>query len=166
MAWSRTKTSQPATGAPRLVAVPSISGATEILSPGDYSVPDPSREWEDFRDPADGDRRIQPGQVLVETPLFLHNTNASAVTVVVYVVLQTGTRIDQINVEIPAGDTYTHNMPGQVFRKTGLAKESGDRLFVNPSVNGVIDVTVGVSEGALEENQPLQGSPSFVVETG
>jgi hypothetical protein len=167
MAWKRTTTSQPATGAPELIAIPGLTGATEIISPGDYSVPDPNRTWADFRDPDDpARRRIQPGQILVETPLLLYNTSESPVTVEVYAVLQDGTRADQLRIVIPGNDTYTHSMPGQIFRKTGLAKEAGDRLFVRPLTDGVINITVSVSSGAVEQDQPLQGSPSFIVETG
>jgi len=126
----------------------------QIFDVPDYSVPDPNRNWP-HRDPADDDRRIQPGMVFLETPMLFYNSHTEAVDVEIRVFPEAGgAGVFQGVFTIPPGDTYTHPLPGQRFMKADPASSNGDSLQLKASIDGVVDVTCYGSVGAAEQDQP------------
>ncbi|WBH17043.1 hypothetical protein [Sphingomonas radiodurans] len=129
---------------------------TTILEANDFSVPDTSVRWPGVanRDPANADRRIQPGFALIEAPLMFHNTDVVERRIDIRILTEDAAEVVQARITIPAGDTYMHPAPGQRLLKLTLASASGDRLQVRAEVAGVIHLTAAASEGAAEQHQP------------
>ena len=151
----RITTDQPATSRPQLIAESGIgTGWLTVAEAPDYSVPDTTRRWPNDRDPADDDRRVQPGQALLTTPLFAHNTAADPRWIEVQVIAEDGTTALIAAVTIPPGDTYSLPCAGMTMTKTQIGTSQGGRMQVRAEEAGVIDVTGTVNIGAAEQDQP------------
>lgn len=152
---TRINTDQAATARPQLVGLVGIPTSwTTVLEPNDYSVPDTTGTWPE-RDPSDGTRRIQPGQALIEAPLMFFNKDTGvAHRIDVQIVTEDGDAVQQVSVEIPPLETYSHPAPGQILTKRDLATSSGDRLQVKADTAGVVDLTFAASLGAAEQDLP------------
>jgi len=151
----RITTQQPATARPDLIAVSGLPTAwTTIAEAPDYSVPDTTRRWPNDRDPADDDRRIQPGAALIFTPPYVHNRDTVERWVEFRVLAEDGTTAMQARVTIPPGDTYSHPIAGITLTKTQIATSNGDRLQMRAEAADALDVTGTVNIGAAEQDQP------------
>lgn len=152
----RISTQQPSTSRPVLIAVKNLQVSfTTIAEAPDYSVPDPTVRWPNERDPADADRRIQPGQALFVTPLFVHNRDTEADHYVLFqIVTQAGDVVEQGRIDIPALETYSHPIAGITLTKTDLSAANGDRLQVRASTNNMLDITGTLNIGAADQDQP------------
>jgi len=131
---------------------------TTILEANDFSAPDPNNDWPE-RDPANADRRIQPGYALILAPLMLHNTSGADCWVEIRTLVEGAVapagEVSQLRVTIPARDTYLHPAPGQQLLKLTLASANGDRLQIRAQTAGVIHLTSAAAEGSAEQHQPV-----------
>jgi len=151
----RHRVRQAGAAVPKPILVDAIGTAWDtILEAPDFSVPDPQRRFATARDPADTERRIQPGFALVEAPIMFHNSSPSTVTVEIGILREDGVRVIQAAVAITAQETYLHPSPGQRLLKLDTASAEGDRLQVRASEAGVVSVTSTGSEGAAEQHEP------------
>lgn len=125
-----------------------------VLSPPDFSVPDPQLRFPDSRDPLDNQRRIQPGFALVESPLMFHNSSLNPVVIEISILREDGTRIMQARINVTGEETYLHPAPGQRMLKMDHTTEDGDLLQVKASVANVVSLTGTASEGAAEQHEP------------
>lgn len=140
---------------PKSIFVESIGTAWEtVLEAPDFSVPDPQLRWPGDRDPADNERRIQPGFALVEAPIMFHNTSPNTVQVEISVLLEDGTRVVQGAIDVVGLETYLHPSPGQRLMKQDADSSAGDRLQVRASMASAVSVTSTASEGAAEQHEP------------
>jgi hypothetical protein len=140
---------------PRPIFVEAIGTAWQtILEAPDFSVPDPQRRFATDRDPADAERRIQPGFALIEAPIMFHNGSLNAVSVEISILREDDVRVLQAVIRITAGETYLHPSPGQRLLKLDTNSAEGDRLQVKASEAGVVSVTSTGSEGAAEQHEP------------
>lgn len=149
--------SQPATSRPKLLALSQIDNDWETIAEApDYSVPDPTLRWPNDRDPANASRRIQAGQAIITTPLFVHNAGVEApVTVFVRVLTQQDEEAVQARIEVPAGETYMHPCAGITLVKDDLTAEAGDRLQVRASAAAApVHISFAVAIGAADQDQP------------
>ena len=152
---SRHVVRQAGAAVPIRILVPAIGTDWQtILTPPDFSIPDPQFRFPSGRDPNDSQRRIQPGFALVEAPLMLHNTSLEPVTVEVRILSENNEDIQQARIDLIARDTFLHPAPGQRLLKMTPSSEFGDRLQVRASINGVVQITAIASEGAAEEHEP------------
>ena len=132
----------PSTGYPEnlvLVDVP----ATVTTIPGadapDYSVPDPSNQYEQ-RDPLDPTRAILPGQIFFLTPLSVVNKSGTQESLTVFLLQEDGTLVNFGTAIVPAGDTAYIPLNGRSLLKRDPLVANGDRLQVQASTPGVFDV--------------------------
>lgn len=152
---TRINTEQPATAKSELVAIEGVSDTWETIAEApDFSVPDTTKQWPNTRDPNDSDRRIAPGQVLIETPLMVHNRDTDRCTMTVRTHLEDGTTAIQVAVEIPPGETYSHPLPGQTLTKRDQTATNGDRIEVQAARPDALDLTVSISTGLAEQHLP------------
>jgi hypothetical protein len=128
-----------------------------VLEASDFSVPDPQRRFPGARDPADDERRIQPGFALIEAPLMFFNGGTSAVTLEVSILREDGTRVQQAMIGIISQETYLHPAPGQRMLKRDPATAHGDRMQVKASAANAVQLTSTASEGAAEQHDPEAG---------
>jgi hypothetical protein len=153
----RIKTQQPAVARPVGIYYAGLPAVfTELISPPDYSVPDPNENWPDTRDPNDDKRRIVPGMVMLEAPLLFFNQHDAAVNLELRILLEDSRSVMQLTVPIPALDTYQHPCPGQRLLKMQIATGKGDVLQARASVPNVVHVTGAGSIGSAEQDQPEQ----------
>ncbi|QBF32136.1 hypothetical protein [Thalassococcus sp. S3] len=152
---ARISTQGPAVARPvklSLNAVPSIP--TVLAEADDYSVPDAQQVWP-HRDPGDINRRIQPGEALIESPLFVYNGDpGEAVTITLDVELEDGTVIVHSVTRIPPGETASLPIAGQRLLKLDPDAAFGDRLRATASKANVLQVMASATKGATEEDQP------------
>ena len=164
---ARIKTRQAAVARPFGIYMNGLLGSfNSIIDVPDYSVPDPNNNWPE-RDPLDADRRIQPGMVFIETPMFLHNTSDTETVEVEVRIFPEGASqgAHQLKIEIPPGDTFRHPIPGQRLMKVDPGSSDGDQLQVkensslagsSPGVTGFVHLTLHGSIGSAEQDQPVQ----------
>ena len=140
---------------PKSIAIESIGTVWEtILEAPDFSVPDPQLRWPTDRDPADNERRVQPGFALVEAPIMFYNNSLDTVTVEISILQEDDTRVVQAVIQITTMETYLHPSPGQRLLKLNKDSSNGDRLQVKASTAGVVSITSTGSEGAAEQHEP------------
>jgi len=140
---------------PKSIAIESIGTAwVTILEAPDFSVPDPQLRWPTDRDPADNERRIQPGFALVESPIMFHNGSLNTVTVEISILTEADVRIVQAIIQVTPQETYLHPAPGQRLLKLDKATANGDRIQVKASAIDSVTVTSTGSEGAAEQHEP------------
>ncbi len=125
-----------------------------VLEAPEFSVPDTQRRFPGARDPADAERRIQPGFALIEAPLMFYNASLASVTLDIRILHEDGAEVQQAMVELIAQDTFLHPAPGQRLLKRDPDRVHGDRLQVRASVAGVVQLTSTASEGAAEQHDP------------
>lgn len=149
-------TSQPAISRPTMIAFDDLSDDwLTIAEAPDYSVPDPTVRWPNERDPEDPNRRIQPGQLLFTTPLYVHNT-APEQRLIEFRVLyhRTDALVRQARVILPGYETYIHPVSGFTLIKDDPEKSFGDRLQVRLADPDGVEVTGTAVIGAAEQDQP------------
>lgn len=147
--------SQSAVSKPVRIAVAGLAvDWLTILEANDFSLPDPQGIFPDDVDPADADRRIEPGVALIESPLMFHNVSDANCWVELQVLTEGGDSVVQCKITIPPGDTYTHPAPGQRLLKLLKASANGDRMQVRAQTVNVIHLTAAASEGGSEQHQP------------
>lgn len=140
---------------PKSIFVASIGTVWQtVLEAPDFSVPDPQLRWANDRDPADNERRIQPGSALVEAPMMFFNPGPLFLVLDISILREDGVRVAQAQIEIENGETYLHPAPGQRLLKTDLTSANGDRFQVKASVAGQLRLTSTASEGAAEQHEP------------
>ena len=153
----RIPSSQPATSRSKTVSVEGVNDDWQtFFEAPDYSVPDPTLRWPDERDPEDANRRIQPGQVIITTPLFIYNAHPELDAVVeVRVLTQDGEGGVQAHVRVPPRETYLHPCAGVTLVKDNPAAQFGDRLQLR-DVTGAenLHVTFSVAVGVADQDQP------------
>ena len=150
---------QPATSRPELVVLDAIGTSWETVAEApDYTVPDETGKWPDERDPADATRRIQPGQTLITTPLFIHNADAQKRWVEVQVVAEDGTTAKQLRTFIPAGYLFSHPIAGLTLTKFDLTSANGARLQVRAEVGGFLSLTASTVVGSAEQDLPTRAA--------
>lgn len=125
-----------------------------VLEAPDFSVPDPQRRFPGARDPADAERRIQPGFALIEAPMMFFNGGTGTVTLEVSILREDGTRVRQAVIGIVSQETYLHPAPGQRMLKRDPDTAHGDRMQVKASAASTVQLTSTASEGAAEQHDP------------
>lgn len=149
----------PSTGYPEtlyLVDVPvtmtTLDGGLTGADAPDYSVPDPSNQYE-VRDPSDPTRAILPGQIFFLTPLSVTNKTASDETLDVQILLEGGnTTISLGSIVVPALDTAYVPVNGRSLLKLDANSVNGDQLQVSASTGNVFDVTVSADLSPASQN--------------
>ena len=149
----------PSTGYPEnfyLVDVPvtatTLEGGISGSDAPDYSVPDPSNQYE-VRDPADPTRAILPGQIFFLTPLSATNKTGTEESITVTLLLEDG--VTEINVGtaiVPAGDTAYIPLNGRSLLKRDANAFNGDQLQVAASNANVFDVWVSAEGSPASQN--------------
>ena len=125
-----------------------------VLEAPDFSVPDTQRRFINDRDPADDERRIQPGFALIEAPLMFFNTGVVPVVVDIRILDEDNNIYQQASINIIGRDTFLHPAPGQRLLKLDKDSSNGDRLQVKATIENAIILTSSGSVGAAEQNEP------------
>jgi hypothetical protein len=127
-----------------------IGGLTGADAP-DYSVPDPSNQYE-VRDPSDPTRAILPGQIFFLTPISATNKSGSEETIDVQIVLENGNVISLGTAVVPANDTAYIPINGRSLLKLDANSVNGDQLQVSASTGNVFDVIVSGDLSPASQN--------------
>ena len=144
----------PSTGYPEnlvLVDVPTLITQIPGANAPDYSVPDPSNQYE-VRDPIDPTRAILPGQIFFLTPLSITNKSASQETLTVTLLQEDGTSVNFGTATVPAGDTAYMPLNGRSLLKRDPDAANGDRLLVTASAPDVFDVWTSADLSPASQN--------------
>ena len=137
----------PSTGYPEnliLADVPAsfttIPGGVSGADAPDYSVPDPSNQYE-TRDPLDPTRAILPGQIFFLTPLSVVNKTGNEEWLECQLLLEDGVTVIQFGrAVVPAYDTAYLPLNGRSLLKRDPDASNGDQLQVRASTADVFDV--------------------------
>ena len=152
---TRIITSQPATSRAESIAVSGLATAwTTLMQAPDFSVPDATVRWPSQRDPADATRRIQPGQALLSTPVYVYNRHTSALWVEFRILTQAGLEVMLGRVTVPPEDTFVNPIAGLTVLKTDLAAANGGRLQARAQTAALLDVIATAQVGSAEQDQP------------
>lgn len=144
----------PSTGYPEnlvLVNVPVTLTTIPLADAPDYSVPDPSNQYE-VRDPLDPTRAILPGQIFFLTPLSVVNKSAGQETLTVILLQEDGTSVNFGTATVPAGDTAYIPLNGRSLLKRDPIVNYGDRLQVYASAANVFDVWTAADLSPASQN--------------
>lgn len=144
----------PSTGYPEnlvLVNVPETLTTIPLADAPDYSVPDPSNQYE-VRDPLDPTRAIIPGQIFFLTPLSVVNKSAGQETLTVILLQEDGTSVNFGTATVPAGDTAYIPLNGRSLLKRDPIVANGDRLQVYASAANVFDVWTAADLSPASQN--------------
>ena len=148
----------PSTGYPEnliLADVPitytTIPGGLSGADAPDYSVPDPSRQYEQ-RDPDDDNRAILPGQIFFLTPLSAVNKSGSDAWIECLLVTEDGDEIGFGRAVVPANDTAYIPLNGRSLLKRDPDTINGDQLQVRASAPGVFDVWTSAELSPASQN--------------
>lgn len=146
----RIKTDQPSSGKPLLLFIPSSNNngfvnttwQTLVEAP-DFSIP-ASGDDGVVADPADADRELRPGEVYIETPLYVTNNTATTRWIEAQMLLQgnSGQAIPlTARVPVPGGETLYLPIQGTRVLKTDLTNtEPGGRLQIQAEVSNALKV--------------------------
>ena len=127
-----------------------IGGLTGADAP-DYSVPDPSNQFE-VRDPSDPTRAILPGQIFFLTPLSATNKSGTDETLDVQILLENGNIISLGSAVVPANDTAYIPINGRSLLKLDANSANGDQLQVSASTANVFDVILSADLSPASQN--------------
>jgi hypothetical protein len=149
----------PSTGYPEnliLANVPTtfttIPGGVSGADAPDYSIPDPSEQYEQ-RDPLDPTRAIIPGQIFFLTPLSAVNKTASEEWIECQLLLEDGVTIIQFGRAIvPAYDTAYIPLNGRSLLKRDPTSSNGDQLQVRASNPAIFDVWTSADLSPASQN--------------
>lgn len=148
----------PSTGYPEnliLADVPTsfttIPGGLTGANAPDYSVPDPSNQYE-VRDPLDPTRAILPGQIFFLTPLSVVNKTASDEWLECQLLTDTGDIIAFGRAVVPAYDTAYIPLNGRSLLKRDPDSSDGDQLQVRASNVNVFDVWTAADLSPASQN--------------
>jgi hypothetical protein len=144
----------PSTGYPEnlvLVDVPNTLTTIPGADAPDYSVPDPSNQYE-VRDPLDPTRAILPGQIFFLTPLSVVNKSVSEQTLTVILLQEDGTSVNFGTATVPAGDTAYIPLNGRSLLKRDPLVANGDQLQVQASASSVFDVWTSADLSPASQN--------------
>ena len=144
----------PSTGYPEnlvLVDVPDTVTTIPGANAPDYSVPDPSNQYEQ-RDPLDPTRAILPGQIFFLTPLSIVNKSVSEESLTVFLLQEDGTLVNFGTATVPAGDTAYMPLNGRSLLKRDPLVDNGDRLQVQASAPDVFDVWTAAEGSPASQN--------------
>jgi hypothetical protein len=144
----------PSTGYPENLVLADVP-ATLTTIPGadapDYSVPDPSNQYE-VRDPLDPTRAIIPGQIFFLTPLSITNKSGNQQSLTVILLQEDGTSINFGTAVVPAGDTAYIPLNGRSLLKRDPVTVYGDRLQVQASAPNVFDIWTAADLSPASQN--------------
>lgn len=144
----------PSTGYPEkiiLADVPATYTTIPLANAPDYSVPDPSDQYE-VRDPLDPTRAILPGQIFFLTPLSATNKSGNEEWIDTQLVTQDGTVINFGRAIVPAGDTAYIPLQGRSLLKRDPLVSNGDQLQVRASNANVFDVWAAADLSPASQN--------------
>ena len=149
----------PSTGLPETLYLIDVGTAMTTLIGGltgadapDYSVPDPSNQYE-VRDPLDPTRAILPGQIFFLTPLSITNKTASEETLDAQILLEGGNTIINLGTAVvPAFDTAYIPLNGRSLLKFDANSVNGDQLQVSASTANVFDVVISGDLSPASQN--------------
>lgn len=144
----------PSTGYPEnliLANVPTSYTTVPGANAPDYSVPDPSDQYE-VRDPLDPTRAILPGQIFFLTPLSATNKSGSDEWIDCQLLTQNGTVINFGRTTVPAGDTAYIPVQGRSLLKRDPLISNGDQLQVRASNPNVFDVWAAADLSPASQN--------------
>lgn len=117
----------------------------------DYSIPDPSRQYE-TRDPLDDARAIIPGQIFFLTPLSVTNKSVTEAYLDCQILAQDGTIINVGRAVVPAGDTAYIPLQGRSLLKRNPIPDDGDQLQVMASDPNAFDVIISADLSPASQN--------------
>ena len=144
----------PSTGYPENLILADVP-ATFTTIPGadapDYSVPDPSEQYEQ-RDPLDPTRAILPGQIFFLTPLSVVNKTASEEWLECQLLNEAGNVIAFGRAVVPANDTAYIPLNGRSLLKRDPDALNGDQLQVRASNSNVFDVWTSADLSPASQN--------------
>lgn len=147
----RINTDQPSSGKPKLLFIPTATNNgfvptmwTTIAEAPDFSIP-ASGDDGAVVDPADADRELRPGEVSIETPLVVTNTNQAITYWVELQMLLQGTNGQAIpvsqRVPVPAGETVYLPIQGLRLLKTDLTNtQPGGRLQIRAETSDALKI--------------------------
>ena len=149
----------PSTGYPESLYLENVPVTPTTLEGGvsgadapDYSVPDPSLQYE-VRDPADPTRAILPGQIFFLTPLSATNKTGSEESITALLLLEDGvTTINVGTAVVPAYDTAYIPLNGRSLLKRDANALNGDRLQVFSTGANVFDVWAAAELSPASQN--------------
>ena len=134
------------------VTMTTLDGGLTGADAPDYSVPDPSNQYE-VRDPSDPTRAILPGQIFFLTPLSITNKTGSDESLSAQIVLEGGNvTIDLGTVVVPAFDTAYLPLNGRSLLKLDANSANGDQLQCSASTGNVFDVIVSADLSPASQN--------------
>ena len=144
----------PSTGYPEnliLADVPTSFTTIPGADAPDYSVPDPSEQYEQ-RDPLDPTRAILPGQIFFLTPLSVVNKTASEEWLECQLLNEAGNVIAFGRAVVPANDTAYIPLNGRSLLKRDPDALNGDQLQVRASNSNVFDVWTSADLSPASQN--------------
>ena len=144
----------PSTGYPEnliLADVPTSFTTIPGADAPDYSVPDPSEQYEQ-RDPLDPTRAILPGQIFFLTPLSVVNKTASEEWLECQLLNEAGNIIAFGRAVVPANDTAYIPLNGRSLLKRDPDALNGDQLQVRASNSNVFDVWTSADLSPASQN--------------
>lgn len=156
---TRIRTDQPSSGKPLQLFIPSAgfvpSGSfTTLAEAPDFSVPGTGDSGVTL-DPDDSGRELRPGEVFIETPLTVINTDSVTRWVELQILSQTGHAVPVTpQIDIPAGEAVYVPIQGLRLLKTSFAAANGDRLQIRASNGGSIKII-----GSAVELEALTHAP-------
>lgn len=134
-----------------LADVPATFTTIPLANAPDYSVPDPSNQYE-VRDPLDPTRAILPGQIFFLTPLSVTNKSGSEEYLDCQLLTEDGTIINFGRAVVPAGDTAYLPLNGRSLLKRDPDATDGDQLQVSASNPSVFDVWAAAELSPASQN--------------
>lgn len=147
----RIRTDQPSSGKPLLLFIPTATNSgfvttmwTTIAEAPDFSIP-ASGDDGTVADPADAGRELRAGEVFIEAPLTVTNTNQAITYWVELQMLLQGTNGQAIpvsqRVPVPAGETVYLPIQGLRLLKTDLTStQPGGRLQIRAQVSDALKI--------------------------
>ena len=144
----------PSTGYPEnlvLVDVPATLTTIPGADAPDYSVPDPSNQYE-VRDPLDPTRAILPGQIFFLTPLSIVNKTGTEESLTVILLQEDGTVVNFGTAVVPAYDTAYMPLNGRSLLKRDPIVANGDRLQVQATAPAAFDVWTAADLSPASQN--------------
>lgn len=154
----RINTDQPSSGKPLQLLIPNAgfvpSTFTTLAEAPDFSIPG-SGDSGVTLDPADSSRELRPGEVFLEAPLTVINTDTVTRWVELQILTQTNHAVPltpQLNV--PAKEAIYVPIQGLRLLKTSFTATTGDRLQIRASTGTAIKVI-----GSAVELEALTHAP-------
>jgi hypothetical protein len=144
----------PSTGYPEnlvLANVPNTFTTIPGANAPDYSVPDPSNQYEK-RDPLFPERAILPGQIFFLTPLAITNKTSNQESLTVRLVQQDGIIINFGTAVVPAYDTAYIPLNGRSLLKRDPLIDNGDQLQVTATAPDAFDVWTSADLSPASQN--------------